>query len=249
MHRFFVEKHQIIGDTIQILGTDVKHIKDVIRLKQGEKIEISSEGITYICEIELLSKGKILAKIIDKREGTNEAPIHIVLYQGLAKGNKMDLIIQKTTEIGVKEIYPVATNRSIVKINDIKKEQSKVERWSSIADEAAKQSKRDILPKVHNIISFDEMVMLLKDEQNILVPYENEKANSMNDKLKNITNKTNKIHLIIGPEGGFEDIEIKKLKSIGGQIITLGPRILRTETAGIVAATIILYELGDLGVI
>lgn len=247
MHRFFVEKEQILDTTIEILGSDVKHIKDVIKLKLEENIEVSSNGITYLCEIYSIAKDKIIVTIIDRKQGTNEPPVDLVLYQGLAKGSKMDIIIQKGTEVGIKEFYPVATHRSIVKIKDIKKEQSKVERWNNIAGEAAKQSKRDYLPKVQNIISFDEMIFLLKDEKNIIVPYEDEKANSMKNELQGIDD--GKIHVIIGPEGGFEIDEIEKLKSIDAKIVTLGPRILRTETAGIVAATIVLYELGDLGVI
>lgn len=247
MHRFFVDKEQIIDDKIEIIGTDVKHIKDVLRLRVDEEIEIASEGFTYNGKIELLEKNKITVDIIDKIKGANEASIDIILYQGLAKGSKMDVIIQKGTEVGIKAFYPLETNRSIVKINDIKKEQSKVERWSSIADGAAKQSKRDIIPKVENIISFNEMINLLKNEDNIIVPYEDEKANTIKKDLQTI--KGEKIHLIIGPEGGFEPSEIESLKSIGANIVTLGPRILRTETAGLVAATIILYELGDLGVI
>lgn len=247
MHRFFVKKEQVMDSTIEIIGNDVKHIKDVVRIKIGENIEISSEGTTYLCQVESISKDKIVSIILDKEKGTHESPVDIVLYQGLAKGSKMDTIIQKCTEIGVKEFYPVSTFRSIVKINDIKKEQSKVARWNGIAEEAAKQSKRDILPKVQSIISFNELLDLLKNEKNIIVPYEDEKANTMRSKLKRV--EDGKIHIIIGPEGGFEPDEIEKLKSIGGEIITLGPRILRTETAGIVAATIVLYELEDLGVI
>ena len=159
----------------------------------------------------------------------------------------MDYIIQKSTEIGVKEIYPLITNRTIVKIKNKKKEQSKLDRWKTIAEEAAKQSKRDYVPKVQRIIDFEEMLKLLNGNQNIIVPYEMEESLSLKDSLNNI--KTGKIHLIIGPEGGFEKDEIDLLKSIGGQSISLGPRILRTETAGLVAASIILYELGDLGVI
>ena len=247
MHRFFVEKEQIQNDTIEIIGTDVKHIKDVLRIKASEKIEIASEGMTYICEIEYMDKSKVISKIIDKNQGSNESNINITLYQGLAKGSKMDLIIQKCTEIGVKEFYPLASHRSVVKIKDIKKEQSKVERWNTIADEAAKQSKRDILPIVKEILTFDEMILLLKNRENILVPYEDEKQETIRKALKSI--KGNDIHLIIGPEGGFEPDEIQRLKEIGAKIVTLGPRILRTETAGIVSATITLYELGDLGVV
>jgi 16S rRNA (uracil1498-N3)-methyltransferase len=247
MHRFFVDKNQINNDIIEIEGTDVRHIKDVLRLKPKEEIEICSHGITYICEIESILKDRIINKVIHRIEGRNEAPIDIILYQGLAKGSKMDLIIQKCTEIGVKEFFPLASYRSVVKINDIKREQSKVARWNTIADEAAKQSKRDILPKVQNIISFDEMIEYLKEEKCIIVPYEDERDTNIKNALKEVQNK--RINLIIGPEGGFEPMEIDKLKAIGAQIVTLGPRILRTETAGIVAATIILYELGDIGVI
>lgn len=247
MHRFFVEKEQIQEDTIEIIGTDVKHIKDVLRIKIDEKIEIASGGTTFTCKIQTMDKNKVVARIIDNKQGTNESHINITLYQGLAKGSKMDLIIQKCTEVGVKEIFPIGSHRSVVKIKDIKKEQSKVERWNTIADEAAKQSKRDILPKVREILSFDEMILLLKGKENIIVPYEDERQESIRTGLKNING--NDIHLIIGPEGGFEPEEIAKLKEIGAKIVTLGPRILRTETAGIVSATIILYELGDLGVI
>jgi 16S rRNA (uracil1498-N3)-methyltransferase len=247
MYRFFVDNEQIIDDRIEIIGADVKHIRDVLRLRVGEKIEISSEGTTYTSKIETLEKSKIIVEIISNNKGTNEPLIDIILYQGLAKGSKMDVIIQKGTEVGIKTFYPLATSRSIVKINDIKKEQSKVERWNTIADGAAKQSKRDLIPKVENIISFNEMIDLLKDEENIIVPYEDEKANTIKHDLQNING--NKIHLIIGPEGGFDPNEIEKLKEIGASIVTLGPRILRTETAGLVAAAVILYELGDLGVI
>lgn len=247
MHRFFVDKDQIIDDEIEILGMDVKHIRDVLRLRVDEEIEVSSDGFTYISKIQSLEKKKVVLKVLDKYKGSNEAPINIILYQGLAKGNKMDIIFQKGTEVGIKKFYPLGTSRSIVKINNIKKEQSKVERWNTIVDGAAKQSKRDIVPKVENVITFNEMIHLLKDEENILVPYENEESNGIKADLKDIQGKD--IHLIIGPEGGFDPGEINKLKEIGAKIVTLGPRILRTETAGLVASTIILYELGDLGVI
>lgn len=246
MHRFFANTDQLVENNIEILGRDVKHIKDVLRLKPKEQIEVVIDGYVYLCEIISLEKDKVTSQIIEKHKGTNESPIHIVLYQGLAKGNKMDTIIQKCTEIGVMEFYPVALKRSVVKVKDIKKEQTKVERWNTIADEAAKQSKRDVLPKVHNIISFQEMVEILKGEKNIVVPYEEEKNSFIKGKVKL---EGNKIHLIIGPEGGFEPEEINILKSIGAKTVSLGPRILRTETAGVVAATILLYEFGDLGVI
>ncbi|HEY8362651.1 MAG TPA: 16S rRNA (uracil(1498)-N(3))-methyltransferase [Tissierellaceae bacterium] len=246
MHRFFVTSERLFADKIEIIGKDVRHIKDVLRLDIKDKIEIAIDGYIHICEIVSIQKDRILTEIKEKIKGTNESPIHIVLYQGLIKGNKMETVIQKCTEIGVKEFYPVELKRCVVKVNDVKKEKNKVERWNLIAEEAAKQCKRDILPEVHDIISFREMIELLKEEKNIVVPYEEEKMNSIKGNLKL---NGNKIHLIIGPEGGFEPEEIEELKSIGAHIVTLGPRILRTETAGAVAVTILLYEFGDLGVI
>lgn len=247
MHKFFIDKDQIIEDKIKILGKDVKHIRDVLRLRINDNIILSSQGINFLCSIEEILKDEVVAKILEKNEGNNESNVEIILYQGLAKGNKMDLIIQKGTEIGIKDFYPIVTNRAVVKINDIKKEETKLDRWSLISEEAAKQSKRDYIPKIQRVLSFDDMIELLKGEKNIIVPYEDEEALTIGKSLESICD--GKIHLIIGPEGGFEKEEIHRLKEIGGKIVTLGPRILRTETAGFVAATIILYELGDLGVI
>ena len=247
MNRFFVDKEQILDDRIKILGNDVKHIKDVLRLGMGDKVEIVCDGKIYTCKILDLKSNMINTIILDNYKGKNEPPIHIALYQSIAKGNKMDFIIQKATEIGVEKIYPVITERTIVKIKNPKKEEGKVERWNSIAEEAAKQSKRDILPVVKNIISFNEMMDILKNETNIIVPYEMEDSYGLKEALNNVG--TGEINIIIGPEGGFEEEEINKLRSIKGQVVTLGPRILRTETAGLVVSSIVLYELGDLGVI
>ena len=203
MNRFFVNKSQIYQNKVKILGKDVKHIKDVLRLKYKDKIEIVSGNKTYLCEILEIKPDNIILLILDSFQGKNEPPVHIVLYQGIAKGDKMDFIIQKSTEIGVKEIYPVITNRTIVKIKGRKKEQKKIERWRSISEEAAKQSKRDAIPIVNNVISYDEMVNILKGEENIIIPYEAEGNNTLKETLKNT--KNGKIHIIIGPEGGFEE--------------------------------------------
>lgn len=247
MHKFFVGNNQIDNNSIYIAGKDLIHIKNVLRLKPGDKIEISCEGNNYLTEIMEITKENVRTKIINASIGDREPSIEITLYQGLAKGSKMDLIIQKCVEIGVKDFYAIETDRAVVKINDKKKEESKLKRWQSIAEEAAKQSKRDYIPNVKGIIRFQDMINNLNEENNIIVPYENEENLSIKDGLKTV--KGNKINLIIGPEGGFESNEIKSLEAIGASIVTLGPRILRTETAGLVASTIILYELGDLGVI
>lgn len=247
MHKFFIEKNQITENEIYIIDKDLIHIKNVLRLKPLDKIQVSCEGTNYLCEISSISKEEVKAEILSYSLGNNESNIEITLFQGLAKGSKMDLIIQKGVEIGVKDFYGIETDRAVVKIKDAKKENTKVDRWQSIAEEAAKQSKRDYISKIKGIIDFSDMINILKEENNIIVPYENEENLSIKNGLSKV--KGNKINLVIGPEGGFEDHEIQALKDIGAYIVTLGPRILRTETAGLVASTIILYELSDLGVI
>lgn len=246
LHRFFVNSNQIENNTIKIIGKDIKHIKDVLRLNPKDKIEIVSNEHIYVSEILSFNSNCIVANIIEDFPGKNEAPIDIILYQGIAKGDKMDYIIQKAVEVGVKEFYPIIMNRTIVKFKDKRKEENRLKRWQSISEEAAKQSKRDILPRVNNIMDFNQMIDILKGEKNIIVPYEEEKALGLKEVLKN--NK-DKIHIIIGPEGGYEKYEIEALKEIGGQIVTLGPRILRTETAGLVVSSIVLYEFGGLEMI
>lgn len=247
MNRFFVAPDQIQNKKIIIKDGDVKHIKDVLRLKIDDKIEVVCNGIVYLTVISHIENKEIILDIVETKKGVNEPPINIYLYQGLPKGNKMDLIIQKATEIGVREIFPIVTNRTVVKIKNKKKEKNKVNRWNKISIEASKQAKRDLLPKVNYVLEFDKMIELLKGESNILIPYEEEKKTGFKDVLKDTKDKN--IHLIIGPEGGFEIEEIENLKAIGGKIISLGPRILRTETAGLAAMTILMYELGDMGVI
>lgn len=244
MNKFFVDDSQIDETVVYINGDDVKHIRDVLRLNVGDDIEVSTFKNSYIVKIKKIANNTVVGNIIRTKKDNNEPPIDIVLFQGLPKSAKMEYIIQKATEIGIKEIYPLITKRTIVKINDIQKENKKIERWNKIVLEAAKQSKRDYVPSVKNIITFKEMIQQFQDEENVLVPYEDEKSVHLKDVVNSI--KGNKINLVIGPEGGFEEEEINMLKNIGAKVITLGPRILRTETAGLVATSILLYELGDI---
>ncbi|WIV10686.1 16S rRNA (uracil(1498)-N(3))-methyltransferase [Proteiniborus sp. MB09-C3] len=248
MHRFFVDKENIRDNKVAIIGEDVKHIRNVLRLKEEDIISIcDKQGMDYIAEIIDLSKEKVVCDIIETKISNSEPPIEVILYQGIAKSTKMDLIIQKSTEVGVAKIVPVITDRTIVKIQDRKKEENKLERWNKITEEAAKQSKRGIIPEVCQILSFNEMLETLKNNGIIIVPYENEENIGIKEILRGAANK--KINIVIGPEGGFEEEEIELLKAIGAHIVSLGPRILRTETAGLVTSAIVLYELGDLGVI
>jgi len=248
MYKFFVNKNQIKNNKITINNDDVNHIKNVLRLSKGEKIEISNSdnGESYICEILDFNNNTVNCKIIEKNENVSESNIYLHVLQGLPKSDKMELIIQKCTELGVKEYTPVSLNRCIVKLNG-KDEQKKVERWQKISEVAAKQSKRNVIPKVNNILKLDEVVKLIQEYDIMLVAFEEEKNNSIKQELVKLDKNQNlKIGILIGPEGGIEREEIEILKQAGAKIVTLGNRILRTETAPIVMASIIMYQLDQM---
>jgi 16S rRNA (uracil1498-N3)-methyltransferase len=246
MHKFFVDNSNISEKSIYIIGEDVSHINKVLRLRSGEKIAVSNgNGREFICSISEVSKKEVICEILEEFENITEAPIEITLFQGLPKSQKMDLIVQKCVEIGIYKIQPVITGRVVVKVEG-KDISSKIERWRRIAEEAAKQSNRGIVPEVLEPISFDEALNQLKAMDLAIVPYEKERAQGFKEILLQ-KSEAKKIGVLIGPEGGFEESEIEECLGNGIQPITLGPRILRTETAGFVTATIILYEIGDMG--
>lgn len=245
MYKFFVENKQINEDTIGIIGEDVNHIKNVLRLKLGNKIQVCNKETqtTYECEIEELEKQTIVCKIIKELDNTTESKIYIHLFQGLPKAEKMETIIQKTTEIGIREITPIIMERCIVKLDD-KTIKKKIERWQKIAEVAAKQSKRDIIPKINLPLNLQNIYENLKNYDIVIVAYEEEQSNTIKQILKQIHSKENtKIAIIIGPEGGIEQEEIQYLRQNDAKIVSLGKRILRTETAPIVMSSIIMYEL------
>lgn len=245
MHRFFVETENIIEDILYIEGEDYIHIKKVLRLKEKEKVEVSDgKSIEYICEIKEFHEENLELKILERNHFETESKVSIAVYQGLPKSEKMDYIVQKNTEIGVKEIIPIITKRAIVKIKDVKKEEKKLLRWRKIARESAKQSKRGLIPNINNILSLEYALEKAKDTE-IIVFYEMENKKTLKSALKNI--KNNNISIFIGPEGGFEEEEIEIIKTHKGKVVSLGKRILRTETASLVASSIILYELDDMG--
>ena len=245
MHKFFVTEENIKNGYISITGEDVQHITKVLRLRQKDEIKVCSSGKEYICDISEILKNEIICKINESFPNNSEANIEITLFQGIPKAQKMDLIIQKCVEIGVVSIIPVITQRVIVKIED-RDISTKIERWRRISAEAAKQSNRGIIPKICDPISFDSSIQHLRDMDLAIIPYENEKHYGLKNILKTKFN-IKKIGIFIGPEGGFDTTEIDKCLINNVHPVTLGPRILRTETAGFVAATIILYELGDMG--
>ncbi|CEO32179.1 16S rRNA (uracil(1498)-N(3))-methyltransferase [Paraclostridium sordellii] len=247
MDRFFVEKKNVNleNNTCIIEGEDVKHISKVLRCRVGEELEIcDNDNNEYICEITSIDKSEVQLNIIDKVDIKRESDLKIKVYQGLPKGPKMEMILQKLTEVGVDEIILVHTKRTVVKVED-KKEDKKIERWERIIYEAAKQSKRGKIPKLRGILSFKEALSDMGKNDLNIAPYENERTKSIKQAIKG--QDINNIGIFVGPEGGFEDTEIKDIEDIGGQSVSLGPRILRTETASLVASSIVLYELSDLG--
>ena len=245
MQKFFVEENQIQHNKIYIEGQDVKHIISVLRMQIGDKIQICDKSTmeNYIVQIEEIQKEQIATEIIEKLQTSIESNVEIHLYQGLPKADKMELIIQKTIELGVHLITPVDMVRCVVKLDE-KDAKKKIERWQKIAEGAAKQSKRDIIPKIENKIKLKEILDKIKEYDTFIVAYEEEINNTRKQVLKQIKNKDNyKIGILIGPEGGIDSKEIENLKENGAVIVTLGKRILRTETAPIAMVSNILYEL------
>ena len=245
MPKFFITNNQIKNNKIYLIGDDVKHIANVLRKQVGCKINICNMETSdnFLCEIEEINKDSIKCKIIETIKSEAESDIDITIFQGIPKAEKMELIIQKCTELGVKHFIPVQMERCVVKLDD-RTQKKKLERWQKIAETAAKQSGRDIVPTVENSINLAKLCNIIQKYDIVLLAYENEKENKLKDELKNIKNKKDlKIGIIIGPEGGIEKQEIEKMQLAGAKVITLGKRILRTETVGISITSIIMYEL------
>ncbi len=247
MHRFFVETAQI--DTVQnqvtIIGSDVNHIKNVLRMTLGEKILISSGAEQeYTCEIAALASDEIVASIIEVTESGRELPSKIYLFQALPKSDKMELIIQKTVELGVFEIIPVETKNCVVKLDD-KKKSAKIKRWQAIAESAAKQSKRMIIPQIHDVLRFSDALAYARELDVCVIPYElAENMQHTREVLEKIE-PGQSVGIFIGPEGGFEAEEVENALKDQIEPITLGKRILRTETAGLAVISILMYLLED----
>ena len=244
MSKFFVNENQINGNIINIIDDDVNHIKNVLRLKIDDEIKICSIDTSknYLCKIKNIDKKNIECVVIEELEAVAESNIELDVYQGLPKADKMELIIQKGTELGVHSFVPVAFKRSIVKLDEKDKIKKQI-RWQKIAEVAAKQSGRDIVPKVHEVKTIKKVCEFISNYDVVLVAYENEDRNSLKNELKALIKKELKIAIVIGPEGGIEESEVEELKNAGAKIVSLGKRILRTETVAIVMAGIINYEL------
>jgi len=242
MPKYFVSPENITGDIIVITGEDAKHLATVLRSEQGDIVEVCDCcGTDYCCEISVVDKKNITLKIKDKAPCLSEAKTKITLFQGLPKADKMELIIQKCVELGIEKIVPVATHRSVVKL-DKKDSVKKTERWQKIAESAAKQSGRGIIPQIGEAITFKEAVKLGAAAQGAIIPYEHEQKRGIREFVEDFSGS--EIAIFIGPEGGFADEEIAFAMENGILSVTLGKRILRTETAGMATVAILIYELG-----
>lgn len=268
MYHFFVEPYQIHEDCIEILGGDVNHMKNVLRMRAGEEVMVSDGfGHEYRCRVSDLSEDRVEVRILEKREVSAELPSRIVLFQCLPKGDKMELIVQKAVELGASAIVPVASKRCVMKL-DPKKEENKRKRWQAIAESAAKQSGRAMVPEVRPALSFAQAVKQARELDVRLIPYEcadelladgaessmdgafrpAEKIPSPMDRTRAILEgieRGQSIGIFIGPEGGFEKSEVELAMNGGVRPITLGKRILRTETAGLCVLSALMFRLEE----
>ena len=246
MYQFFVEPSQNQGNPVVITGSDVNHIKNVLRMKIGEEIAVSNgtDGKEYRCGIEEFWEDEIVCTLRFVKEDGVELPSRIFLFQGLPKADKMELIIQKAVELGVYEVIPVAAKRAVVKLDE-KKAKSKIARWQGIAEAAAKQSKRGIIPQVRNVMSMKEAIAYAQSMDVKLIPYELAENMSKTKEIIDGLTPGQSVAIFIGPEGGFEEKEVADAMENGIVPITLGKRILRTETAGFTVLSWLMYHFEE----
>ena len=246
MSIFYVKNEQINGDKAVILGGDVKHIRDVLRYNVSDTLDIcDDDGIRYLAKIAGFDKETVFLDVLEKSDFTTEPSINVTLFQGMPKADKLELIIQKTTELGVNTVVPVVTERTVVKFDE-KDINKKVERWNKIAQEAGKQSGRQKIPVVEKPIKLKNLIENISKYDILLLPYECEKEMTLKSVLRNLKEKCKSVAIFIGPEGGFSEEEVSLLGKLENvKTVTLGPRILRTETAGIATVAMVLYELQD----
>ena len=245
MPKFFIKADQVNNNKVYIIGEDVNHIKNVLRMKIGDTFNVCNETNreNYVVEISKLNNEKIECEITEKLENVAESNVKVHIYQGLPKADKMELIIQKSVELGVDKITPIEMKRCVVKL-DGKDKVKKVERWQKISEVAAKQCGRDIIPQISNVTTVKEICSTIDDYDMIIVAYEKEKQNVLKNELKEIKQKGfKKIGFVVGPEGGLEEKDVEMLKTSGAKIVTLGKRILRTETVALNVLSNIMYEL------
>lgn len=242
MYQFFVEDEQIFGDTVRILGPDVNHIRNVLRMRRGERVRVSSaQGTNYLCSVADFEEEAVLLDVVEAGIGGTELPADIYLFQGIPKGERMETVIEKAVELGVHEIIPVAMRRCVVRLDE-KKAAKKEARWQEIARSAAKQAKRSIVPRVHPVMEFGAAAEYAARCGVSLVPYENEEGMAATRELFAALKGAGSISVFIGPEGGFAEEEIDALRG-RSRVFSLGKRILRTDTASIAVLSMLMLAL------
>lgn len=234
MHNFFVDENNRQGDVYFITDADFNHIKNVLRMKQGDRFLVSSASKSDFCVLDSFTEDAVIAKITEEDYQDTSLTVKLYLFQGLPKSDKMELVIQKAVELGAEGVIPVEMNRCVVKIDD-KKKKSKVARWQAISESAAKQSKRTIIPEISEVLSFRQAMEKAKEMDVFIVPYENKDGMKATKNALFEIKKGMSVGILIGPEGGFDEKEIEIAESVGGLTVSLGKRILRTETAAITA--------------
>lgn len=246
MPKFFIPREKITEGQIIIDTEDVAHITRVLRLGKGDTITCcDSRGMDYEAMIAETEPNRVICDILSSSKSESEPNIHVTLFQGLPKASKMEYIIQKTTELGICEIVPVKLSRCVVKIDNKKDESKKLDRWQKISESAAKQSGRGIVPEVKPFMTLDDVLAAAKDFDLFFVPYECEEQQTLREILLS-KKDVKQVGFVIGPEGGFDKAETEKLKNAGIPTVTLGKRILRTETAGEAVLAMTMYEIGDI---
>lgn len=243
MYRFFVPEEQVLDEYIEIIGDDVNHIRNVLRMGPGEKVVIScGQGIDYYCIIKDVQVERVVLERVETVPVTTELPVRIVLFQALPKADKMEWIIQKAIELGACEVVPVRTKRSVVKLDE-KKAEKKQRRWQAIAEAAAKQSGRGVIPTIHEPVSFLEALGMAKELSANLIPYELFHDMEKTTEAMEYVSGKDSIGIFIGPEGGFERSEVENAIEAGVRPISLGKRILRTETAGLAILSVLMFRI------
>lgn len=244
MSRFYIPAEQIDGEHAYIKGEDVNHIKNVLRMKKGDGLIIcDGRGGVYDTTIMSMNADNVDCLITAKLPNDTELKTRLVLFQGLPKKDKMELIIQKAVELGACEIVPVMMKRTIVKLEDEKKEIKKLQRWQSIAEGAAKQSGRGIIPTVSRVLSWSEALAKAREIEYNVIPYEKAENMSSSKEAFSIAAGKSSVGIFIGPEGGIDESELEQAIAAGVVPISLGKRILRTETAGLMALSVLMFQI------
>lgn len=245
MQHFFVTPEQVQDDNIYIEGSDVNHIKNVLRMRVGEEVTVNDgNNQCYRCKIQKIENDQVVLDVIESKTTDSELSSKIYLFQGLPKQDKMELIVQKAVELGAYQVIPVATKRAVVKLDE-KKAAKKVTRWQQIAESAAKQARRGYIPEVHKVMHYKEALEYAKMLDVVLIPYELAEGMRETKQILASIEKGDSIGVFIGPEGGFEREEVENAIEMGAKAITLGKRILRTETAGLTTLSVLMFQIED----